>query len=388
MLVGTLEETDDLPLKQRVKAAFQRASSPARIRAEWVASELGQTESAFRRQLRQESISFSALLKEFIHDQSCHLLLSGIKTDDAAAQLGFADRRSFERSFKEHTGISAGQLRQLGSRLRFQKGNGNLVEVVENLPPLPNSIQRLLNMNEEEMTLAKVVSLVERDPIFQAHIMSKASRAIYGTLPKNLEHAIGRNLGLGNIRHLAVIFAAQQLLTSQCRFPKILQLTDSMLLSSELFNTLFGFKKFSDDETEQIKQLLLFGTLSLFLVFHDECLFADGALTNWEETDSFATFIQCINDQYGICLYGATSLMLLRWGFNSAVNQQLWKLCNPDLSNALQTVPEQIRFCHDMAFSTLTKNDGVPKVAPECVLTAEQAEDLATLISKWETTAV
>ncbi|MEG3768372.1 helix-turn-helix domain-containing protein [Alteromonas sp. 14N.309.X.WAT.G.H12] len=387
MLSSTLEEKDDVPLKQQIKAVFQQAASPARIRTEWVASQLGQTESALRRQLRQESISFSALLKEFIHDQSCHLLLSGVKTDDAADQLGFADRRSFERSFKEHTGISAGQLRQIGSRLRFQKGNGNLLGVVENLPPLPNSIQRLLNMDEDEMTLPKVVSLIERDPIFQAHIMSKASRAIYGTPPKSLEQAIGRNLGLGNIRHLAVIFAAQQLLTSQCRFTQISQLTDSMLLSSELFNALFGFNKLTEDEGEQIKQLLLFGTLSLFLIFHDECLFADGALTNWEASESFADFVERINENYGICLYGATSLMLLRWGFHSAINQQLWKLCNPEASADLQNLPEQIRFCHNIAFSTLMKKASPLTLASEVELTAEQTKGLAVVISKWETSA-
>lgn len=387
MLSATLDEKDDIPLKQQIKAVFEQADSPARIRTEWVASQLGQTESALRRQLRQESISFSALLKEFIHDQSCHLLLSGVKTDDAADQLGFADRRSFERSFKEHTGISAGQLRQIGSRLRFQKGNGNLIGVVENLPPLPNSIQRLLNMDEDEMTLTKVVSLIERDPIFQAHIMSKASRAIYGTPPKSLEQAIGRNLGLGNIRHLAVIFAAQQLLTSQCRFSQISQLTDSMLLSSELFNTLFGFNKLTQDEGEQIKQLLLFGTLSLFLIFHDECLFADGALTSWEESDSFAVFIERINENYGICLYGATSLMLLRWGFHSAVNQQLWKLCSSEGALDLQDQPKQIRLCHDIAFSTLMHNENPKLVASEAGLSGQQTKDLAAVMSRWETSA-
>ena len=385
MLAGNLDTSNDLPLKQQVKEAFLKAPSPARIRSEWVATQLGQTESAFRRQLRQESISFSALLKEYIHDQSCHRLLSGEKTEDTAAHLGFSDRRSFERSFKEHAGISAGQLRQLGNRLRFQKGNGNLINVVEDLPPLPNSIQTLLNMDCETMTLADVVSLIEKDPIFQAHVMSKASRAVYGSVPKNLEQAIGRNLGLGNIRNLAVIFAAQQLLTSQCRFEKVNLLTDAMLLSLTIFQRLFGFNRLNEDQTEQVKQLLLFGTLSLFLIFHDECLFSDGAVTHWDESASFDVFLNRINDEYGVCLYGATSLMLLRWGFNSAVNQQLWKLCSNDENGNSDSLTGQITLCHTIAFNLLNSQE-TPEYSQD-TLTKVQSEMLEEIVTSWRVSA-
>ncbi len=385
MLAAGLEETRDVPLKQQVRDVFQKAPSPARIRSEWVATELGQTESAFRRQLRQESISFSALLKEYIHDQSCHRLLSGKKTDDVAEQLGFSDRRSFERSFKEHSGISAGQLRQLGNRLRFQKGNSNLLEVVENLPPLPHSIRALLNMNGDSMTLSNVVSLIEKDPIFQAHVMSKASRAVYGTTPKNLEQAVGRNLGLSNIRDLAVIFAAQQLLTSQCRFARVGVLTDAMLLSYTIFVRLFGFKEFNEEQAEKIKQLLLFGTLSLFLIFHDECLFADGALSGWDESESFAGFVNRINEEYGLCLYGATSLMLLRWGFTSDLNQQLWKLCNNSDDTASKgSVASRIQLCHDIAFTTLAEFDKKQDYTEGEGLSEQQLATLTDVLQNWK----
>ena len=387
MLSAGLEETHDIPLKQQVRDVFQKAASPARIRSEWVATQLGQTESAFRRQLRQDSISFSALLKEFIHDQSCHRLLSGQKTEDAAEALGFSDRRSFERSFKEHSGISAGQLRQLGNRLRFQTGNSNLLEVVENLPPLPHSIRSLLKMDAEAMTLPGVVSLIEKDPIFQAHVMSKASRAVYGTTPKSLEQAIGRNLGLGNIRDLAVIFAAQQLLTAQCRFSNIEILTDAMLLSYTVFQRLFGFSQYDDAQTEKIKQLLLFGTLSVFLIFHDECLFADGALSGWEESDSFRDFVDKVNQDYGICLYGATSLMLLRWGFASDLNQQLWKLCNIDERGSASSVAGQILLCHDIAFTSLAKLGEPQGYTAGDGLTEAQINTLTDVLAKWKSSA-
>ncbi|QJR79941.1 helix-turn-helix domain-containing protein [Alteromonas pelagimontana] len=387
MLEATLAAPETAPLKQQIRNAFLQASSPARIRAEWVASQLGQTESAFRRQLRQENISFSALLKDYIHDKSCQYLIAGEKTEDTAHLLGFSDRRSFERSFKEHAGISAGQVRQLGSRMRFQRGNSNLLDVVENLPPLPATIQSLLALDDEQMTLPRVVELVERDPIFQAHIMSKASRAIYGLAPQTLEQAIGRNLGLGNIKHLAVIFAAQQLLTTQCRFSNIQQLTDAMLLSQTIFSKLYSFAGVPEDDKEIVRQLILFGLLSLFLVFHEDCVIADGALTLWEQSQSLTQFNTALYDEFGLCLYGATSLMLLRWGFKNEVNQQLWKLCQMNSLPSSDLVHERILVSHNVAFTAMVFTNAANSEQRYPQLSPAELDTVDEILALWKAPA-
>lgn len=352
VLSSSLNTQPILSTRQQIEEIFEQTPNPARLRLESVALALGLSESALRKALKQEDISFSRALKNFIHDRACQLLLAGEKTDSVATSLGFSDRRSFDRSFKEHSGINAGQVRQLGSRLRFQKGNTHLLDIVEHLPPLPDTVAKLLALDDDKMTLSQVVKLIENDPIFHAHVMGKASRALFGRAPESLEQAIGRNLGLGNIKNIAVIFSAQQLLTSQSRFQNLSLLTDAMLLSERLYTEAFGYSEDGTQDT-QTQQLLLFGLLSLLLIFHSDCLYAEGALHQWEQSDSFSQFAREIKSHYGICLYGATSLMLLRWGFTSSINQQLWKLCHAGSDTRITPRQYHIVACHDLTVTAL-----------------------------------
>ncbi|RDV25138.1 helix-turn-helix domain-containing protein [Alteromonas aestuariivivens] len=391
MLKPEYKASEQPSLQKALMAVFSEAQSPARIRADWAAERLQMSESVFRRSLRQEKLSFSALLKDFIHDKSCKMLLCGEKVDTIAQDLGFSDRRSLDRSFKDHTGISAGQLRMLGSRLRFRRGNDKLLELVEHFPPLPTTIQALINLPEEHTTLEQVSELVRQDPIFHAHIMSKASRAIYGQTPKNLEQAIGRNLGLQTVKHLALVFAAQQILTQQCRFEQVNTLTDSMLLSERLYSKAFSYRQINSDEKEWVQQALLFGMLSVFLVFHEDCAFADGAIKLWNQTESFASFVSQLNELYGVCLYGATTLMLMRWGYDSVLNQQLWKLCQHPTSSAEQTIERQIQLCHQVAFTELafmpTHQQLQPQLEPVRELPSEQRRCISETLESWRTVA-
>nr|WP_246261200.1 HDOD domain-containing protein [Alteromonas ponticola] len=340
------------------------------------------SESNLRKQLRQENVSFSGVLKNFIHELSSHHLLSGKKNESTADLLGFSDRRAFERSFKEFSGISAGQVRQLGSRLRFHRGNHHLIDVVDNLPPLPNTISQLVSLDNKNATVERVVNIIEQDPIFHAHIMSKASRAVFGSSPKNLQQAVGRNLGVSNIKHLAVVFATQQLLTLQCRHPDVQKLTDAMLLSLTLYQCAFV----TDSEQindEIVKQMLLFGLLSLFIVFHDECILVDGTMQKWETASNFAEFSHALNAEFGICLYGATTLMLLRWGFKSTANHQLWKLCK-DATIDDDGIYRHVRLCHNLAFSATCY---AGKANPEQLvadLEDQQQSKLLNLLEKWQ----
>ncbi len=382
MLTEGLDNLENLPLKKRLLSIFNKSDAPARVRIDWVASELDTTETNLRRQLRQENVSFSSILKSYIHDISCHNLLSGKKSEATASLLGYSDRRAFERSFKEFSGISAGQVRQLGNRLRFQKGNSHLIDVVDNLPPLPHTITQLVNMDNETATVDKVVSIIEQDPIFQAHIMSKASRAVFGSSPKNLHQAVGRNLGVSSIKHLAVVFAAQQLLTLQCRHSDVQKLTDAMLLSQILYQKVFGLNQTNAD-TEVTKQVLLFGLLSLFIVFHEECVFVEGTMQKWESSTCFNDFTDKMLDEFGVCLYGATTLMLLRWGFKSSAIQQLWRLCKVSAVEE-DEVNQHIKLCHNIAFSAIGFNTMADIDEMISRLTADQQSRLSNVLTQWQ----
>ncbi len=377
-LAGALANEPLVSLKARVEEVFAQVANPARLRLESVADTLGMSEAVFRRKLKQEDLTFSKLLRQFIHDKACQQLLAGGKTEDVAMQLGFADRRSFDRSLKEYSGINAGQLRKLGHRLQFQKGNSHLLEVVEHLPPLPDTVTRLLQLDDSTMTLAQVRNIVDSDPIFQAHLMGKASRATFGKAPATLDEAISRNLGLANIKQLAVLFSAQQLLTTQSRFGDLALLIDSMVVS----HTLYGQCMDSDyQSSDQTSQLLLFGLLSLLLIFHADCLFVSGALNHWQRSQSFGEFVQALRADYGVCVYGATSLMLLRWGITGSINQALWALCHNDSEDTDASPAYRVRASHDIAVTATLFNKAAASEALAHYTALSPAEH--TRISQW-----
>ncbi|WP_229680980.1 helix-turn-helix domain-containing protein [Alteromonas lipolytica] len=379
VLAKNLQTSETPGLKQDLLNAFKRFDAPARIRSEAVAESLGMTESTLRRKLKQENLSFSALLKSHIHERSINGLLSGEKIDTLAAALGFSDRRSFDRSFKEYTGVSPGQLRQVGSRLRFQRGNQALIEVTETLPPLPETINHIIHLPDERLTVSNVVKLIEPDPVFLAHIIGKASKAVYGSVPHTPEQAIGRNLGVQNVRNLAVLFAAQQYLTTQSVHPDIEQLTDAMLLSNRLFEHLFG-SEYSNQDSALISQLMLFGPLALILIFHTENLDAARFYEQWQTADTFETYQSILLGEHNLCLYGASSLLLMRWGFTSKINQTLWRLCQ----NSDSKTNVRIRLCHELAFNYLCFDKAESKDEQLLALLDEdQQEQIKVLLANW-----
>lgn len=379
VLAKNLQPAGEGGFKQDLVDAFKQFDTPAKIRSEAVGELLGMSESVFRRKLKQEKLSFSALLKSHIHERSINGLLSGEKVDVLAESLGFSDRRSFDRSFKEFTGISPGQLRQVGSRLRFQRGNQALIEVTENLPPLPETISHIVNLSDEQLTVSRLVKLIEPDPVFLAHIIGKASKALYGSVPQSLEQAIGRNLGVNNVRNLAVLFAAQQYLTVQSVHPNIERLIDAMLLSNALFESLFA-SEYSSDDKALIAQLTLFGPLALLLIFHTEHLDASLFFEQWQNASSFNEFQSALAAEHNLCLYGASSLLLVRWGFTSKVNQTLWRLCQePDAK-----VNKRIRCCHELAFNSLCFNQAqIHDEQLAAVLSEQQLTEAMELLAKW-----
>ena len=379
VLAKNLQPAGEGGFKQDLVDAFKQFDTPAKIRSEAVSELLGMSESVFRRKLKQEKLSFSALLKSHIHERSINGLLSGEKVDVLAESLGFSDRRSFDRSFKEFTGISPGQLRQVGSRLRFQRGNQALIEVTENLPPLPETISHIVNLSDEQLTVSRLVKLIEPDPVFLAHIIGKASKALYGSVPQSLEQAIGRNLGVNNVRNLAVLFAAQQYLTVQSVHPNIERLIDAMLLSNALFESLFA-SEYSSDDKALIAQLTLFGPLALLLIFHTEHLDASLFFEQWQNASSFNEFQSALAAEHNLCLYGASSLLLVRWGFTSKVNQTLWRLCQePDAK-----VNKRIRCCHELAFNSLCFNQAqIHDEQLAAVMSEQQLTEAMELLAKW-----
>lgn len=79
-----------------------------------IAAELGVSVATLRRRLSEEGASFRALKALTLDERARRLLLSGYPIETVADKLGFADARSFSRSFKSWRGVTPGVYRQLG----------------------------------------------------------------------------------------------------------------------------------------------------------------------------------------------------------------------------------------------------------------------------------
>lgn len=84
----------------------QRQALPALLTAESMASQLELSNSAFRRQLTQEFISFNRLVDEVRQDRAQQLLQQRqCSNKELANLLGYSDEHNFRRAFKRWTGI-------------------------------------------------------------------------------------------------------------------------------------------------------------------------------------------------------------------------------------------------------------------------------------------
>lgn len=81
-------------------------------RKETIAAQMNMTARTLQRRLSEENTSFQLLLNELRREQAESWLANTLLTvEDIAARLGFAESRSFHRSFKAWTGKTPGQFR-------------------------------------------------------------------------------------------------------------------------------------------------------------------------------------------------------------------------------------------------------------------------------------
>lgn len=97
---------------RKVKNLLRLQLNDALPRKETIASQLGMTARTLQRRLSEEGTSFQELLNELRRELAeYYLLQTPLSADEIGARLGFAESRSFHRSFKLWTGMTPGQLR-------------------------------------------------------------------------------------------------------------------------------------------------------------------------------------------------------------------------------------------------------------------------------------
>ena len=99
--------TADIDFTERVRRAIIELLHEGRIRLEDVADKLALAPRTLQRHLQKELLDYSTILDEVRFERARQLLgLENRTVKETAAELGFADTKSFRRSFKRWTGMT------------------------------------------------------------------------------------------------------------------------------------------------------------------------------------------------------------------------------------------------------------------------------------------
>ena len=315
-----------LVLTSSVNSLLDKSDLPASLTIEQCASLLAMSMTSFRRKLAQEETSYKHIQSKFLNELCVQALLNkDIKIDELASKLGYSERATFERAFRQKFGVTPSQFRELslvGSKeLSCQK----LTEIANNMPPMSVSCRQLIDEHDlGKLNLQRVVEIVSKDAIFSARIMGQASKAIYGKTPKSLQEAISRNLGIGSVINFAIVYSMKDALQDHVSPVIIEQYSQAFLIAPKFFQqirrSLGSNVKFDIAITEQV---LVFALLGVFLLSHKAAYKHELMLHSLQGIGNLHSLNKHIRESMDISIYSSSALMLSLWHIDSNLLKQL-----------------------------------------------------------------
>mgnify|MGYP000082494678 FL=1 len=315
-----------LQLTQAVNTLLSQSDLPATVTIEHCALSLSMSSTSFRRKLSQEDTSFKLIQTKFLNELCVSALLTRQSNiDELAIKLGYSERATFERAFRQKFGVTPSQFRELSLVDNKYQCHKKLIEIAENMPPMSDSCRQLLDEKEQgNLDLQRVVDIISKDVIFTARIMGQASKAIYGKTPKNLLEAISRNLGITTVINYAIVFAMKDALQDQVEQVIIDQYSEAFLIAPKFFQLIkksVGSKVKFDNVL--IEQVLVFALLGVFLLSHKSAYKHDFMLHSLQGIDDLHTLNQHIRETMDISIFSSSSLMLSLWHVDANLVKQL-----------------------------------------------------------------
>ena len=136
----------ELLLIEAVNSLLTKSAVPARLTIEQCAQALAMSMTSFRRKLRQEETTFKLIQQKYLNELCVHALLTKqVSIDNLVLKLGYSERATFERAFRNKFGITPSQFRDL-SLIGEQNNKQNLTSIAQNMSPLPDSCLQLLSL--------------------------------------------------------------------------------------------------------------------------------------------------------------------------------------------------------------------------------------------------
>ncbi len=315
-----------LTLTEATNDLLSKCDLPAALTIEYCASLLAMSKTSFRRKLAQEETSYKLIQSKFLNELCVKALLTKhSKIEELAIKLGYSERATFERAFRQKFGVTPSKFRDLSTIGNGHSSHKKLIEIAENMPPMSGSCKQLIEEKEQgSLDIDRVVEIVSKDAIFSARIMGQASKAIYGRTPKNLQEAISRNLGIGSVLNFAIVYAVKDSLQEHVTQVIIDQYTEAFLLAPKLFQlirkSLSSTIKFDVMLTEQV---LVFALLGIFLLSHKHSYKHKLILHSLQGVDDLCSLNNHVRESAGISIFSSSSLMLSLWHIDANLVKQL-----------------------------------------------------------------
>ncbi|WP_334030214.1 helix-turn-helix domain-containing protein [Alteromonas sp. P256] len=310
-------------LSEQVLAFINQADLPAQVTFAEVCNALGISESQARRKLREENNSFKKISNWWFYQAAVSELIStNKKIEVIALELGYSERASFDRAFKALLGTSAAQFREFGKRFGYQRSTDFFTDTVDNLPPIPESCQSILQLKTEELNIPKAVAIIEKDPIFSGRILGLASKATFGSPPTSVRDAIGRTLGIERVKSLSAVFLAKDQLGELVVNLDVDKLIRAIMLAPWL-HLKIRKKIFCDYDSTLDEQVLLLGLLGMLLVFHKADMLNAQTSQVFNRSADFFQFMRELNTQCKVSLFSTSAILLAAWGLSDKLVKTL-----------------------------------------------------------------
>lgn len=313
-------------LTESVNALLKQSQLPASLTIEQCAKALAMSMTSFRRKLAQEETSYKLIQNKFLNELCVQALLTKqANIDELSGRLGYSERATFERAFKQKFGTTASQFRELALVNNVESSYQKLTEVAQSIPPMSDSCQQLLEEQDNgNLDIQRVITIVNRDAIFSGRLLGQASKAIYGKTPKNLQEAISRNLGVGTVVNFAIIYAMKDALQNHIDEKIISQYSHAFMLAPKLFQCLRkSLKREVKFDIAQVEQVLVFALLGIFLLSHKSTYKHELMLHSLYGIDDLQFLNRHIKEVMGISIFSASSLMLSLWHIDATLVKQL-----------------------------------------------------------------
>lgn len=269
--------------------------------------------------LKGEDTTFEDLKQNYINRNVLKKLLNTTeKIASIASYFGFESTANFEQFFKSQYGEHPIKFRLKRKRLLKDHYWFDIVALVNSLPPLNQSCRDILSMSQNNnLDLESVVSIIEKDVVFKAKIMGLANKSVYGLPPKNLEVAIGRNIGLQQVVNLAVMYSASESLTEIFDQPEIESFFHACMLVPRIMKLMNLNNENYDHKISE--QGVMFCALGMLVLFNPKYLHHHEVQFIFEFSESYPDFSETIQNQLGLSLYAVSNLLLSIWGLDGAV---------------------------------------------------------------------